>query len=72
MSYVNEFNVETGEFILRPYTDEEIADMERISNLTTTDPILIETPVNEALVSAMSKLQSLGLTTDEARAIVGL
>ena len=72
MSDVNEFNVETGEFVVRPYTDEELSDIERVSNLTTNEPILVETPVNEALVSALTKLQSLGLTTDEAKAIVGL
>lgn len=72
MSDVNEFNVETGEFILRPYTNEEINEMERVSNLTPDIPILIDAPVNEVLVSAMVKLQSLGLTTDEAKAIVGL
>lgn len=32
----------------------------------------IKNKKNEALISAMTKLQSLGLTTDEAKAIVGL
>ena len=72
MSDVNEFNVETGEFIIRPYTEEELVDMERMANLTTTETISIEIPVNEALVSAIVKLQSLGLTADEAKAIIGL
>jgi len=72
MSDVNEFNVETGEFVVRPYTDEELIDIERVSNLTSDEPVLLNTPANEALISAMSKLQSLGLTTDEAKAIVGL
>jgi hypothetical protein len=31
----------------------------------------IKTQKNEAFLSAITKLQSLGLTTDEARAIVG-
>jgi hypothetical protein len=72
MSDVNEFNVETGEFVVRPYTDEELIDIERVSSLTSDEPVLLNTSANEALISAMSKLQSLGLTTDEAKAIVGL
>jgi len=71
MSDVNEFNAQLGEEIFRPYTDEELAQKEIDENkefVFDTTP----TAENAALVSALVKLQSLGLTTDEAKAIVGL
>lgn len=71
MSDVNEFNAELGEEIFRPYTAEELsqkqADESRELVFDTTP-----TPENDALISALIKLQSLGLTADEAKAIVGL
>lgn len=71
MSDVNEFNAETGEAILRPYTEEELAQVERDASISAepeTRPIG-EDPLK---LSALAKLTSLGLTEEEARAIAGL
>lgn len=37
MSDVNEFNVETQEFVLRPYTDEEIEINNAANNKDTSE-----------------------------------
>lgn len=71
MSEVNEFNAETGEVFVREYTEEELAQRAiDSSNMLIVDSTPL--PDNENLISALTKLQSLGLTTDEAKAIVGL
>ena len=71
MSDINEFNAETNEVNIRAYTAEELemveADRNRSPQFDTTD-----LPENELLASAIAKLQSLGLTTDEAKAILGI
>lgn len=73
MSDVIEINAETGEVVVRDYTNKEILyrnNMER-----PADPIFDQTEFLNYLEnknSALTKLQSLGLTTDEAKAIVGL
>jgi hypothetical protein len=69
--YINEFDAQTGQEVLRPMTEEELAQKEIEDSFTPT-PEITPLPENEHLISAMVKLQSLGLTTDEAKAIVGL
>jgi hypothetical protein len=71
MSDVNEFNAETGQAVLRPYTEEELAQVEHDASIVATPET---SPVEEdALkISALVKLQTLGLTEEEARAIAGL
>lgn len=71
MSDVHEFNVELGQELFRPYTDEELSQKESDQNKEVLFDT-IPTPENDALISALIKLQSLGLTTDEAKAIAGL
>jgi hypothetical protein len=71
MSDVNEFNLNVGEAVFRPYFDEELAQKE-IDQNKEFEFDTISTPENTILVSALSKLQSLGLTIDEAKAIIGL
>ena len=73
MSDVTEINAETGEVTVRAYTSEEI---QRRNNLEKPeDPLFDQTELSNYLLnkqSALIKLQSLGLTADEAKAIVGL
>jgi hypothetical protein len=71
VSNVNEFNAETGQAVLRPYTEEELVQAERDAVITAepeTTPVA-EDPVK---LAALAKLTSLGLTEEEARAIAGL
>lgn len=71
MSDVVEININTGEVIERQYTDQEIAYKEYLENqIIIPDPVEVEIDPNKQ--SALGKLQSLGLTEDEAKAIVGL
>lgn len=71
MSDVNEFNAQTGQVVLRPYTAEELAQAQKDANISAAPET---TPVTEDSVktSALAKLTSLGLTEEEARAIAGL
>jgi uncharacterized protein Smg (DUF494 family) len=71
MSDVNEFNVQSGEVVLRQYTEQELEQIE-LDRSSTPQFNIISVPENEALISALVKLQSMGLTTDEAKAIAGL
>lgn len=71
MSDINEFIADTNEVVIRAYTAEELelveADRNRLPEFDT-----VEAPENQLLTSAMNKLQSLGLTIDEAKAIIGI
>lgn len=71
MSDINEFIADTSEVVVRAYTAEELelveADRNRLPQFDT-----MELPENELLTSAIAKLQSLGLTVDEAKAIMGI
>jgi hypothetical protein len=71
MSDVNEFNAETGQAVLRAYTAEELAQVQKDSHVFAAAE---KTPVAEDPVkaSALAKLTSLGLTEEEARSIAGL
>ena len=71
MSDVNEFNVETGQYILRPYTQEELEQV-NIDRNVLFEPETVLLPEDPIITSALSKLKSLGLTEEEARAIVGI
>lgn len=71
MSDVNEFNAETGQFLVRPYNSEELVQRE-IDLLVTTEVDSVPIPENEQLVSAINKLKALGLTEAEAKAVIGI
>lgn len=71
MSDVVEFNVNTGEVTEREYTEEEINYKAYLESQLII-PEYTEVEVDPIRQSALNKLQSLGLTEDEAKAIVGL
>jgi hypothetical protein len=71
MSDIVEIDVMTGEVSERSYTQEEINYRAYLENQITF-PEVIEPEVDPNKQSAIIKLQSLGLTADEARAIVGI
>jgi hypothetical protein len=68
-----EINCETGEQSIIPLTDEEIAQMEadRIAFEETRAAALAEAEAKEAArQSGIEKLLALGLTEDEANALI--
>lgn len=73
MSDVTEVNVKTGEVIIRAYTDEEL---EAHNNAVAPEVIVdISNDIEnytELKQSALSKLQNLGLTEEEAKALAGM
>lgn len=71
MSDVNEFNAETGQEVLRPYTEEELAQVERDASISA-EPETSPVGEDQVKLSALAKLTSMGLTEDEAKAIVGI
>lgn len=71
MSDVNEFNAETGQYVLRPYTEEELEQL-NIDRNVLFEPETVLLPEDPIITSALSKLKSLGLTEEEARAIAGI
>lgn len=71
MSNTVEINVNTGEVISRPYTEQEIEYRAYLeTQLVVPDPII--DPSEEIRASALSKLMALGLTEEEARVIAGV
>lgn len=71
MSNTVEINVNTGEVITRPYTEQEIEYRAYLeTQLVVPDPIV--DPSEEIRASALSKLMALGLTEEEARVIAGV
>lgn len=72
MSDIIEIDVTTGEVTERAYTQEEINYRAYLESQITLPEPLPAPEVNPAKESALIKLQSLGLTADEARAIVGI
>lgn len=71
MSDINEFNVESGQFVLREYTETELSKREEdLSYLPAESKVAIE--LNPKIISALAKLKALGLTEDEAKAIAGI
>ena len=71
MFEVNEFNTQTGQAVLRAYTEAELAQAQRDASISVEpEKVLIEEDAIKT--SALAKLTSLGLTEEEARAIAGL
>jgi hypothetical protein len=67
-------NCETGEVTIEPLTAEEIADREQHHAELVAREAKREaerTALAEAKTSALAKLAALGLTEEEAKAIVG-
>ena len=60
-------NIETGEVTIRPYTQEEIAEVE--SNIAANEAKIQKTNSNTAARKAV--LDRLGLTEEEAQLILG-
>jgi hypothetical protein len=71
MSDVNEFNAQTGQVVLRPYTQEELLKIQQDRG-TIEEPETTPVPEDPVKLSALAKLKSMGLTDEEARAIVSL
>jgi hypothetical protein len=80
MTNITEINISTGEVIEREYTQEELdkrAELEsnppqKVIDMRAQDQFLENQESVALRESAIIKLQSLGLTEDEAKAIVGL
>lgn len=64
-------NVSTGESFEEELTDQEIADIEAVEAQRLVSEAIEQTK-REAKESAIAKLSELGLTEDEAKAILGL
>jgi len=71
MSDVNEFNAQTGQVVFRPYTQEELLKIQQDLDMVA-DPETTPAPEDPVKLSALAKLKAIGLTDEEARAIVGL
>lgn len=69
MSDVNEFNAATGEVVLRPFTAKELKQHKLDTRVV--EPEKTELPIDPIKASAIAKLAALGLTLDEAQAIIG-
>jgi len=70
VSDVTEINVETGQVTLRAYTQEELDA--RANAVIPESVVIVENSIEnyaEIKQSALSKLQALGLTEEEAKAI---
>ena len=67
------YNAETDETTMEPFSEEDLVLISQIEQQRAIDlanmPIIEEDPNK---ISALIKLQSLGLTADEAKAIVGI
>lgn len=70
MSDVNEFNAETGEVTLRPYTEEELA----LRSIEPDESVVKSIPTEDYAQkqAALATLISMGFTESQARVIVGL
>lgn len=71
MSDIIEVNINTGEVTEREYTEEEINYKAYLESQIVV-PEYSEPEIDQNKQSALDKLQALGLTEDEAKAIVGL
>lgn len=63
-----EINVKTGDKTERPLTDAEIADLEQIS-VEGAEQMAAFKAKEQQKVTAEAKLEALGLTTDDLRAL---
>lgn len=69
MTYIERIiNLETGETTERPYTAEEIADVEA-RQTKAQDEVQAEATKAAAKVAATAKLAALGLTEDDLKAL---
>ena len=71
MSDINEFNVESGQSVLREYTESELSQREEDLSYLPEESVL-QVELNPKIVSALAKLKALGLTEAEAKAIAGI
>jgi hypothetical protein len=71
MSDINEFNVESGQSVLREYTESELSQREEDLSYLPEESVL-QVELNPKIVSALAKLKALGLTESEAKAIAGI
>lgn len=71
MTNVNEFNAQSNESILRPYNEEELEQHQIDLNFIPQYDML-EMQNNNIITSALSKLEELGLTQEEAKYITGV
>ena len=71
MSDINEFNVESGQSVLREYTESELSQREEDLSYLPKESVL-QVELNPKIVSALAKLKALGLTEAEAKAIAGI
>jgi hypothetical protein len=71
MSDINEFNVDSGQFILRQYTINESSQREKELSYSPEESI-VEVGLDEKTISILNKLKTLGLTELEAKAVIGL
>jgi hypothetical protein len=67
---VADFNSETGETIIREMTDEEFAQYQSDVAAMNAQSAAFDAKI-AAKESAIAKLAALGLTEDEAKAIIG-
>jgi len=71
MSDINEFNVDSGQFILRQYTINESSQRKKELSYSPEESI-VEVGLDEKTISILNKLKTLGLTELEAKAVIGL
>lgn len=64
-------NIETGETLVQDLSAEKIAKLEE-TEATRVEKMLAKQAQQSAKESAIAKLTALGLTEEEAQAIVGL
>jgi hypothetical protein len=70
----HEYDGNTGEVTERPLTPEEVIEHETVSNQSVLEKEIHETEriaKEEAKASGMAKLIALGLTEEEAGALIG-
>ena len=71
MSDINEFNVESGQFVLREYTESELSQRQEDLSYLPEESV-VQVDLNSKLISALNKLKALGLTEAEAKAVIGI
>lgn len=69
--HISEHDAISDEIIVRDMTKEELAQFEAEAKLQAEAKAAKETAATELKASAMAKLAALGLTEDEAKAIIG-
>lgn len=73
MSDITEYNHETGETVFRKFKKNEKPSSITIEGLPDIDAFLAEAEaIESAKASALAKLEALGLSEEEAKAIAGV